>query len=335
MEISSDIRERITQAAEQLYEESGRERFPPIDQVRRLARVGMNDASAVMKEWRRQQTAAPKTIAVTVPDRIKEVFHSALAEAWQEAEGLANESLTAAQQAWEIERAEADSLRRELSEAHENQSEILEGVQGELRSSEEVAEELRGTNEALAADLAEAKAEIRDLQSRLVHAEVLDKDKAARIEELKSELVSERQHAELAQERYDIDISKLRDKLEYTHDELVRTKALLEAEARSSEERQEAILKQCKQTEAREGVVRQELEAAHTQHASELAKAEATTLKEREKYASALKKAEGIAQEARERAATVHGRLEAAIEQNRQLITALGLQAKPSPGSKK
>src|SRR5690554_3559549 len=100
MEISSDVRARIIDAAEQLFEEAGRERFPPIDQVRRLARVGMNDASTVMKEWRRQQTSAPRSIAVEVPDRIKEVFHGALAEAWQEAQDLANERLTAGQQAW-------------------------------------------------------------------------------------------------------------------------------------------------------------------------------------------------------------------------------------------
>ena len=55
--IPADVRERVIQAAQELYEQSGGETMPTVDAVRRLARVDMNSASAVMREWRRSQTA--------------------------------------------------------------------------------------------------------------------------------------------------------------------------------------------------------------------------------------------------------------------------------------
>jgi hypothetical protein len=39
----------------QLFEASGRLELPTVDAVRRLSKTNMNDASAVMKEWRRLQ----------------------------------------------------------------------------------------------------------------------------------------------------------------------------------------------------------------------------------------------------------------------------------------
>jgi hypothetical protein len=48
MDINPEIRERILNAAQQL----GRLELPTVDAVRRLSKTNMNDASAVMKEWR-------------------------------------------------------------------------------------------------------------------------------------------------------------------------------------------------------------------------------------------------------------------------------------------
>ena len=60
--LSLDARERVFAAASQIFEESGRQTMPTVDQVRRLAKVDMHAATAAMREWRRQQTAqaAPK-----------------------------------------------------------------------------------------------------------------------------------------------------------------------------------------------------------------------------------------------------------------------------------
>ncbi|HID8156977.1 TPA: DNA-binding protein [Pseudomonas aeruginosa] len=57
MELNKETRDRIFAAADELFEQGDRESFPTVDAVRRAARVNMNDASAGMREWRRQRTA--------------------------------------------------------------------------------------------------------------------------------------------------------------------------------------------------------------------------------------------------------------------------------------
>ena len=50
--IPSEVRERIVSVAAELFEQSGRQAMPTVDAVRRVARVDMNAASAVMKAGR-------------------------------------------------------------------------------------------------------------------------------------------------------------------------------------------------------------------------------------------------------------------------------------------
>ena len=97
--IPADVRERVIQAAQELYEQSGGETMPTVDAVRRLARVDMNSASAVMREWRRSQTAQAAPVAVTVPEAVTQAHSAALASLWQTAQELANEPLGVAQAA--------------------------------------------------------------------------------------------------------------------------------------------------------------------------------------------------------------------------------------------
>ncbi len=120
--IPADVRERITAAAAGLFEQSGRQDMPTVDAVRRAARVDMNAASAVMKEWRRAQTAQAAPVVVTVPDAVQEASAAAVASIWLQAQELANESLRNAQAAWEVERGELDAMRQELAEAFERQA---------------------------------------------------------------------------------------------------------------------------------------------------------------------------------------------------------------------
>ena len=115
MDINQETRERIVSAANQLYEQAGRLDFPTVDAVRRVSKTNMNDASAVMKEWRRMQTATAAPVAVAVPDRVQQASQAAIAALWSEAQGIATEALHAAQADWEKERAEAETLRGELS----------------------------------------------------------------------------------------------------------------------------------------------------------------------------------------------------------------------------
>ena len=54
MDVNPEIRDRILAAAGQLFEQSGRKELPTVDAVRKLSKTSMNDASAVMREWRRR-----------------------------------------------------------------------------------------------------------------------------------------------------------------------------------------------------------------------------------------------------------------------------------------
>src|SRR5690554_5394962 len=141
MEIKQEHRERIIAAANQLFEQGGRVDFPTVDAVRRLSKTNMHDARAVMREWRRMQTATAAPVAVAVPDRVQQTHHAALVVLWSEAQDIANESLSAAQAAWDAERAEAEKLRVELSIAFESQASELEALQTRLAELERKAAE--------------------------------------------------------------------------------------------------------------------------------------------------------------------------------------------------
>ena len=69
----------------------------------------------------RQNTRLPlksrNGIAVAVPELVSQASGAALVALWQQAQELANESLRAAQAAWETERAELDGMRQELADA--------------------------------------------------------------------------------------------------------------------------------------------------------------------------------------------------------------------------
>ncbi len=132
METNPEIRERILAAAAQLFEQSGRKELPTVDSVRKLSRTSMNDASAVMREWRRSQIVAASAAVVSVPERVSQASAAALSTLWGEAQELANESLNVAQAAWDAERAEAEKLRVELSLAFETQGAELEAERKQL-----------------------------------------------------------------------------------------------------------------------------------------------------------------------------------------------------------
>jgi len=135
--IPAEVRERIVAAATDLFEQSGRQAMPTVDSVRRAARVDMNAASAVMREWRRAQMAKAAQAAVVVPDAVQQAGNAALSTIWLQAQELANESLRSAQLAWEVERRELDAMRQELAEAFERQAGELEAAGAALAAQRE------------------------------------------------------------------------------------------------------------------------------------------------------------------------------------------------------
>ncbi|ULF72059.1 DNA-binding protein (plasmid) [Vibrio alginolyticus] len=76
--IPSEIRDRIFQVANELYDEANREKMPTVDQVRRAAKADMNTTSSVMREWRKQQTSQVAPVIVTVPERVQDEFQGRL-----------------------------------------------------------------------------------------------------------------------------------------------------------------------------------------------------------------------------------------------------------------
>lgn len=221
-QIPADVRERIIAAASDLFEQSGRQAMPTVDAVRRAARVDMNAASAVMKEWRRAQTAQAAPVAVAVPESVQQASSAAVATIWQQAQELANESLRSAQAAWETERVEQDAMRQELAEAFERQADELEALQSRLASIEAAEAAARGEAAELRGQLAAAQEQAHTAEARAQEIE-------RRAGELRTELDRAHQTSQAAAAQ-----------LDQVRGELAKVQAKVEAEQEAHQEQRKA-----------------------------------------------------------------------------------------------
>jgi len=196
--IPAEVRERIIQAAVDLYAQAGHETFPTVDQVRRAARVDMNAASAVMREWRRQQTVKAAPVAVTIPETIAQANSAALAALWSQAQALANESLRSAQASWEAERGELDAMRQELAEAYETQAAEIEQLNARLVLQAEALERERAGAQAAQARAAEAERSAAVLAVQLDAANAAIAQTEARLEQADNHTQQARQAEQTA-----------------------------------------------------------------------------------------------------------------------------------------
>jgi chromosome segregation ATPase len=241
MDTNPEIRERILAAAGQLFEQSGRKELPTVDAVRKLSRTSMNDASAVMREWRRLQIVSASAAVVSVPERVSQASAAALSTLWTEAQELANESLNVAQAAWDAERAEAEKLRVELSSAFETQGAELEALKGKLAEVEGRAAAGAAAAERERLEAARQVTALTD-QAHTAQARVQEIEKRA--EDLKAAL-SVAQGAvasmtrEIESERRQHGVT--RDALSATNTELVKVKARAEAQAEVQAEQLERL----------------------------------------------------------------------------------------------
>ena len=203
MDINTESRDRILAAAQQLFDQSGRLELPTVDAVRRLSKTNMNDASAVMKEWRRLRIASATAVTVEVPARVASASMAALSTLWSEAQALANEGLNIAQAAWDAERADAEKLRVELASAFETQGAELEAVKGTLATVESEAASAASAADTERAELLRQVAALTDsAHTASARAQELEK----RADDLKMALgaaqaAAERATAELTAER--------------------------------------------------------------------------------------------------------------------------------------
>ncbi|MFL9935412.1 DNA-binding protein [Paraburkholderia sp. RL18-103-BIB-C] len=197
--IPAEHRERIIAAAFALYEQNGKTTFPTVDAVRRAARVDMNAASSVMKEWRRAQTVQAAPVAVILPDVVQQSSAAALAAMWTQAQEQANESLRIAQAAWETERAELDVMRQEMADAYEAQASELEVAQGHIAEKA-----------AMCATLAQEKADSLAAHAEVVGRAVRAEARIAEIEHRAEDLRAELDHAHVDAERLRAELADVR-----------------------------------------------------------------------------------------------------------------------------
>lgn len=299
--LSLDARERVFAAASQIFEESGRQTMPTVDQVRRLAKVDMHAATAAMREWRRQQTAQAAPIAVAVPEVVAKANEVAIAQLWTQAQELANQSLREAQSAWDAERAELDQLRVELSDAFEAQAAELELAKSRIEALER---EARETAEIAAAELQKLRGELGAATTRAERAEAAAAELERRVADLRGEL--DRAHA---------DVDQVRAELSRAHADIDQARAETQRTAADAEGLRNELAAAKTKAEA--------AEQAHQEQRKEAAK-EAQRCAE--KLLAAQKSHDAIAKDAataRETAARLSGQLEAVQAQNKALMETL------------
>ncbi len=263
MDTNPEVRERILAAAQTLFEQSGRKELPTVDSVRKLSKTSMNDASAVMREWRRSQIVSASAAVVSVPERVASAHQAALSTLWNEAQELANEALNVAQTAWDAERAEAEKLRVELSLAFETQGAELEALKAKLSEVEKQASAAAAAAEAARVEAARQVAALTD-QAHTASARATEIEKRA--EDLKAALnlaqaAEQRVAAELEAERQQH--RQAREGLAAVSTELVTVKARAQAQGEVQLEQVERLKRvEAELTQARAATAAAREEAA-------------------------------------------------------------------------
>lgn len=174
------VRDRVFTAADQLWEAGGRQTVPPVDAVRKAAKVNMNDASTVMKEWRAVRLTTTDKPAVVVPEKVQLAASQAVSALWAVAQDVAAEAMQAKQAEWDAERQVLDAESREKGEAVDRLASELEAAQEACRAAQDLASDLT-------AKLAEAREQEVAAQGAARQAEATAVALAAQIEDLKRE----------------------------------------------------------------------------------------------------------------------------------------------------
>ncbi len=188
MDMSPVVRDRIYSAADALYEEGGRQTYPTVDAVRKLAKVNMNDASSGVKAWRREKSCQIAPAAIQVPDALQRANTATLAALWSEAVALANETLRAAQSDWDIERAEAEALSEQMADAYEAQAIELETANTEVTRLRFDIEHANGALRSLQLQSEDTLRQVAQANAAAKQADVRTVEIERRADELRKEL---------------------------------------------------------------------------------------------------------------------------------------------------
>ncbi|TYQ21564.1 UNVERIFIED_ORG: plasmid replication DNA-binding protein KfrA [Zoogloea ramigera] len=177
MHHDADSTARIMAAADELFEQGNRAQFPRVDAVRKAAHVSMNDATNVMKQWRRAQLAGRGPAPVEVPPALHDIHRAGLETLWLAAQEHASQSMAAMRVAWDAERAENEQLNCEMVAAFEAQTTELEHANAEHAAYQQRIAQLE----------AEAHAHVESvsrMETKLNAAEAESRTHAARAAEI-------------------------------------------------------------------------------------------------------------------------------------------------------
>jgi colicin import membrane protein len=222
-DIPSETVKRITAAADKIYEDCGRQSFPNVDTVRRAARVNMNDASSVMRAWRRARTEAAAPLASPIPTTVQEAGQAMLGAVWSAAIAATNTRLQGAQTAWEQERADAEACRAQLATAFDDQGAELENARNANDAMQQSLDVQRTELLSANAEVGRLLREAADKDVRLAMADLQVAEISKRAEDLTSELDIAHANANQAgldtQSRFassEVTIAQLRNELKLT-----------------------------------------------------------------------------------------------------------------------
>ncbi len=198
LDVPADIVTRIVAAANQLFEECGKSTLPNVDSVRRKAHVNMNDASKVMRAWRKAQSEAAVPVPHAIPKRVRDAGQALMQSLWKEASELANSSLSAAQAGWESERVEAEGFRAQLAAAFDQQSNEMQSLQTALRDALAANDVLQRSANTNAQERTSLLTRLDSMTADAKHAQDRSSDLQQHIDDVRTVLTRVQEQAVLA-----------------------------------------------------------------------------------------------------------------------------------------
>lgn len=330
MSIPAEVKDRIFAAADKLHAEGESGSFPTVEAVRKESRASMNYVVEGMKEWRQAQRQQVQEVREPLPIELQAVLQSAGQSMWDSAQALANQSLQAAQAAFDAEKAEQTAITSELMQSFELQAAELEEAHRQNDELKDAATRQAATMAELR-DVLEAGKEALS-ESRQAAALALQRGEqlSASLDEAKREALG---LAETIQA-----MRNEAEKLRTERDRAQHHAELLKTEKEAAQAAAAELQKQLQQSQSQAA-----LEAEKSKIAAAAAAATAADLKQHqertaasaEDFAKQLAAAHAEAGKARESAAQLAGQLEATNAQNAQLMAVLKAQATTEKPTKK
>ena len=175
MQIQDEIKQRIINAAEELYI-ANPEKLPTVSEVRAIAKTDMNSTSSVMKAWRTKKLMPVQRIEENAPPALQELALQLASQIWTTAKEQAEDKLRQAEGKFMEERQEAEELRLELYQVETKLVRIQQDKQQLEHVNLELKQQLDEVSQArieLSGECKSYKSEKEQLQKQVQMLEAL------------------------------------------------------------------------------------------------------------------------------------------------------------------